>query len=310
MSETILLTGATGFIGSHLLEELINQNYEVIILKRSFSNTWRIDHLLNDVTSYDIDKVPIENIFDNHGINYVVHLATYYKKTHEYNDIEELMESNITIPTKILEQMRLHSVDYFINTGTFFEYELNSKLIGENQKRRPYNLYASSKIAFSEVLQYYANNYNIKAVDLKLYAPYGPKDNEKLMVYLIKNFINKTSFNMTPCEQKWNWTYVKDIVEAYVKALKYIKKMKSNYEVFNIGYDKSYSIKEVINTLEKITGISNLVNYDKQYNENEIFYVCCDNTKVKNILGWIPKYDLNKGLKEMYQYYMEGENER
>jgi nucleoside-diphosphate-sugar epimerase len=170
-------------------------------------------------------------------------------------------------------------------------------------------LYASSKIAFSEILKYYNNNYDIKTVDLKLFAPYGPKDNEKLIVYLIKNFINKTSFNMTPCEQKWNWTYVKDIVEAYIKALKYVKKMKTNYKAFNIGYDTPYSIKKVINTLEKITGINNLVNYDKQYNENEIFYVCCDNTKAKNMLGWIPKYDLYDGLKEMYQYYAGRKNE-
>ena len=76
MPETILLTGATGFLGSHLLEALLAREYQVVILKRSFSNTWRINHLLDRVHSYDVDNVSVEKVFDKHKIDIVnIHFA-------------------------------------------------------------------------------------------------------------------------------------------------------------------------------------------------------------------------------------------
>ncbi len=308
MSKTILLTGATGFLGSHLLEALIKEKYNVIILKRSFSNTWRIQHLLDNIMSYDIDKIDLKQVFEENEIYYVIHLATYYKKSHSYNDVPKMIESNIYFPSLLLELMKQYSINYFINTGTFFEYSLNKRLIDENTNKNPYNLYASTKIAFTEILKYYSKNHNIKSIDLKLFAPYGPKDNEnKLMVSLIKSFINKELIEVSPGEQRWSWTYYKDIIIAYLKSLKYITQMKENYAVFNIGYDKAYSIREIVQTLEEITGIKNVVKYTKPYAYNELFYVLCDNTKSKNLLKWLPKYDLKSGLRDMYNYYMKGE---
>ncbi len=244
MSKTVLLTGATGFIGSHLLEELINQNYEVIILKRSFSNTWRIDHLLDNITFYDIDKVPIENIFDNHEINYVVHLATYYKKTHEYNDIEEMMESNITIPTKILEQMRLHSVEYFINTGTFFEYDLNSRLIGKN------------------------NNIWLLSISLILFVIAGFIKRGYKRGNTIVDSINNNTFE----------TIKKEIVDIYpmfvslITNKKYVEGIIKAYCMFisKLNAHKSLTPREICNRYGNIKGIETITEiFEKVYYGNK-----------------------------------------
>lgn len=74
----ILLTGATGFLGSYILERLIKSDYDVVILKRSFSDTWRINHLLDQVISYDIDKVSIDQPFIDNKIRAVIHTVTNY----------------------------------------------------------------------------------------------------------------------------------------------------------------------------------------------------------------------------------------
>ena len=309
MIKNILLTGATGFIGSHLLEKLLKESYNVIVLKRSFSDTWRIKHLLIKVKKYDIDKISLETVFKENKIDCVIYLATYYRKKHSKEDVVNMIDTNIKFPSELLEQMRLSSVKYFINTGTFFEYAQKSEPINETQSRLPYDLYAATKIAFSEILKYYSDQQSITSIDLKLFAPYGPKDNEKLIVFVVKNYLGKKKFSISPGEQKWNWTFVKDIADAYIKALKYIEKMDNSYEVFNIGSDKIYSIKEIIEVIEKINGGECLVSYDKPYSKNEIFYVCCDNTKAKNLLGWIPKYNLQDGLKQTYNYYRGELNE-
>jgi len=76
--KTILLTGPTGFLGSHLLQALLNEGYKVIILKRSFSDTWRINHLLDNLKSYDINKTPLEKPFEENKIDIIIHTATNY----------------------------------------------------------------------------------------------------------------------------------------------------------------------------------------------------------------------------------------
>jgi len=265
--------------------------------------------LLIKAKKYDIDKTSLETVFKENKIDCVIYLATYYRKKHSKEDVVNMIDTNIKFPSELLEQMRLSSVKYFINTGTFFEYAQKSEPINETQSRLPYDLYAATKIAFSEILKYYSDQQSITSIDLKLFAPYGPKDNEKLIVFVVKNYLGKKKFSISPGEQKWNWTFVKDIADAYIKALKYIEKMDNSYEVFNIGSDKIYSIKEIIEVIEKINGGECLVSYDKPYSKNEIFYVCCDNTKAKNLLGWIPKYNLQDGLKQTYNYYRGELNE-
>jgi nucleoside-diphosphate-sugar epimerase len=301
----ILLTGATGFIGSHVLKRGLNENYQIIIAKRSNSNTKKIKDVLSKVKCYDIDKIPISKIFENNKIDLVIHCATYYKKNQSYEDISEMIDSNITFPSQILEQMHIHNVKYFINTGSFFEYAVSTKKISETQKKEPYNFYASTKAGFSEILKWYSKNCGIKVIELRLFSAYGPGDNEKLFNFLIKNFINQKKFEMSPCEQRWNWTFVEDIADAYARLIKYIKNMKSDYECFNIGNEKTASIKEIIKILERMSGKNNLVAYTKPYVQNEIFYVNCNSKKAQKEFGWKAKHDIKKGIKITYDWLKE-----
>lgn len=303
MIKAILLTGATGFIGSYLLEDLLQKGYKVVITKRSSSDTWRINHLLDKIRSYDVDKIKIEKIFEENKIDCTIHLATHYKKVHSEDDVEKFIDAGIRFPALILQQMVKHNVRFFINTGTFTEYEICPEPIRENAKKRAHNLYSAFKIAFSDILEYYSNEFGIKAIDLKLFSPYGPKDNEKLFVYIVKSFAGGKRFEVTKGEQKWDWTYVNDIVDAYIKSLRYIEIMKNRYEAFNIGADNVHSIREIISLLEGISGKKELAMFTKEYPKNDIFLVNCNNSKARKHLGWAPRTDLNTGLKEMYEFY-------
>ena len=238
------------------------------------------------------------------GLDIAIHCATKYIKSHHNSrDALDVIRTNISFPTELLEHMRHTGIRYFINTGTFFEYAPSDTPIDENHPIRPYNLYAATKQAFSNVLLYYAREQGIKAVELKLFAPYGPRDNEKLFPFLIRNFLMETPFSMSPSEQRWNFTYVSDIVDAYIQSIDYIVRMDDKLTVFNIGQSEVYSVKEVIELLQEMTKRYDLVSYTKPYPENEIFYTNCDNSKAVRRLGWSPRYDLQQGLKETYSYY-------
>jgi len=311
----LLLTGATGFLGSHLLEALVEKGHRVIILKRSFSNTWRINHILtahdSQITSHNIDLVPIEEAFKQHPPDMVIHLATCYRKFHSQEDVEELMRTNVEFPSLILELCRKYGVKYFINTGTFFEYDLVHSQISEKDPFRPYNLYAATKIAFENILKFYVVEYGIKAVTLKLFAPYGYRENEtKLIPFLIKSILEGKDVSISKGKQRWDFTYCKDIVRAYINSMSYVQKMGTQYESFNIGKGIPNSLEEVAELLLTIAGSRTKILLEKPYNEKEIFWACADPAKAMNKLGWLPEYDLKRGLTETFEWYKKYYEER
>ena len=120
LKPTILLTGATGFVGSHLLKHLVKVKYEVVVLKRLTSDVSRIEKLIGTVTIYDIDNNKIETAFQNHKINVVMHLAMSYGKKQNY---ENLIQTNIILGLELVSLSIKYEVDVFMNTDTFFNTE-------------------------------------------------------------------------------------------------------------------------------------------------------------------------------------------
>lgn len=307
MPKSILLTGATGFIGSHILEELLKNNYEVILLKRSFSDNWRFKHLLNnpkiDLKVYDIDKIKLGTIFNENEINGILHLATYYKKYQSNEDISPMMESNIKFPIDLLDLAVSHDVDFFVNTGTFFEYDTKRVPLSENSQIKPFNFYAKTKIAFESSLEYYFSEKGINTSTMKIFSPYGPFDEEKKIIpHLILNLLKNNPVELSHGLQKLDFVYVKDITRAYLKLIENINNFDS-YETFNIASGFPYSIREIVSILEEITSSQ----LDKKWgadieNKNIIF---SDINKSKEYLNWVPEYSIHEGLKETVNYYRD-----
>ncbi|MDD5627244.1 MAG: NAD(P)-dependent oxidoreductase [Patescibacteria group bacterium] len=307
MIKTVLVTGAAGFIGSHLLENLLKKNYRVIALLHSASNNTRIEPFRRAVKIYYSDKNELGLIFKESHIDCIIHLATkYIKKHNNLNEVEEMIDTNVKFPSLLCQLAIQAEVKYFINTGTFSEYKMKNLPLKEEDEKCAYNLYAATKLSFAEILKYYANSYNFKVIDFKLFAPFGDRDNEKLMAFLIKSLNKGEEIEFSGGEQRWNFTYVKDIAQAYLCALKHFNKI-VKFEGFNVGYDKAYSIKEITKKIEKIANKKfNIIWGAKPYIENEVYYVNCDNSKLKKILKWKPLYNLDYGLEKTYYYYLNG----
>jgi nucleoside-diphosphate-sugar epimerase len=302
----IFITGGAGFIGSHLIERLIKKGFNIIILVKDLNSIKRLSKFKESLIIYDVNT-PLNEIFEKHNIDLVIHLATYYKKDHSSEDVKDMIQTNITLPNLILEEMVKHNVKYFINTGSFFEYDLKTRdLISEESVQNPYNFYSSLKVGFRNILEYYCKNKGIKAIDLKLFSPYGPGDNLKLILFLINSVLENNCVEISKGEQELNWTYVEDIVDAYLKSIDYILNMGSNFESFNICSNEIISIQEIVKLLEGISGRIGLIKCVKEYRDDEIMYAKGDNNKAKRVLGWHPNYLMEKGLKKTYDYYKNG----
>jgi nucleoside-diphosphate-sugar epimerase len=124
-SQKVLLTGATGFLGSHLVRALLAEKYELIILKRSFSDISRIEGVINEADVYDIDRCPLEQPFKEHKkIDFVIHTATIYGRNQE--KITKIFETNLSFPLKLLETATFFNTDTFFNADTILYEHLNA----------------------------------------------------------------------------------------------------------------------------------------------------------------------------------------
>ncbi len=289
----VWVTGATGFIGSHLVKRLVSQDkYNITILKRSNSNVWRIKDILSKVESYDIDKVNLKTFIENETVGLIVHLATNYGRSGE--SVEAIIESNITFPSTLIDIALKNGLKGFINTDT--------SVIDT------YSFYASTKKAFLHLLNCFHKERDLNVINLQLEYVYGPQDDDsKFIPYLIKGILDNRSVNASPGMQKRDFIFVDDVVDAYVKAIGLIEGMDKDFISLEIGRGESISLRDFAGIIENLTSKKSRINWRAlPYRKNEIFDSRADIKKAKELLNWQPKHNLEEGLRKTIRWYLKG----
>lgn len=272
------------------------------IFLRKNTNISRIHHVFDHAHLSHVYQDTLEQYFKQDTPEYVIHTWTCYKKTHISEDLEEMIDANVSFPAKILQLCTDNSVKYFINTGTFFEYSYqDNEVITERLDIWARNLYASTKLAFLEILKYYCEIEWIKSINLRLFSPYGKKDNLKVIPLIIQKLLLGEEIRLI--NQRLCFTYVEDIVDAYILCIDKIQNMTEQYTDINIA-GKSHTISEVVSILENISQKKLTIiwwTYALRSEKN----VRCDTSKAYNLLDWNEKTPIDKWLILTYKYYKD-----
>lgn len=281
----ILLTGATGFLGSHLLESFISQGFEVVILKRSTSDTWRINHLLKKIKSYNVDQVSIGIVFEEVRPTVIVHTACSYGRNDE--TIVDIVNANLIFGIQLMEEGIKNKVQTFINTDSLLPRNVND--------------YSLSKAQLSDWLQKYAEQ--IQVVNFKIEHMYGPKDDtRKFLPWLINKMINgKGDINLTSGIQKRDFIYIDDIVNAFDIVINNKDGLPS-WSEFDIGTNKFIFVKDFVLLVANELGRFNKIEILPRlkfgtipYREADVMIPELDNSKLLE-LGWSPETDVYNGI--------------
>ena len=304
----VFITGAAGFIGSHLTKKLLQEGLEVAILKREQSNVWRIKDVLDKIRVYNADlrdNYKISKIISDFGPDIVFHLATYYAVGHTSGEIVPMIESNVLGTVNLLEASK-ESAGLFVNTSSSFVYKESASKLRENGPLSPFNLYALTKIQAEQACTFYAETYGLKAVTFRIFPPYGPGDHERRLVpYTINSLLNGDRPKMTTGNQRWDFIFVDDIVAAYLSSLS-VSDLPNKHEVINVGTGIAVSVREVVMMIKDIIGCEIEPDWGViPHRDNEIWSLFADTKKARMLLGWRSTTPLKTGLALTVKWFEE-----
>lgn len=287
-----LVTGATGYAGSHLARHLIESGHETHIVTRPGSDWGRIEDIrdrvqtcvytgLSDLTAYMESYEPFDAVF---------HIAA----AAGYGDspMDDYLRGNIVFGAHLLEAMARSGCQIFINTGTVWVH-------GQNRDYDPVCLYAATKAAFRKIIDYYAQARGIKAITLEMYDSYGEDDTRPKLVQLLRQAARTgIPLDTTPGEQPIALVHIDDITAGYMHAWALASQMRAPvHETYVLDAEEAVTVRELIARMEKIWGRPVPVNLGaKPYREREVMTLW---DKGVRLPGWSPLIGLDEGLKRL-----------
>ena len=287
----ILVTGASGYIGSELVTKLTGLGCSVAVIKRVSSNLTSLNHVLDKISIYECDNSTesVIKVVKDCNPDVVVHLASLFIAEHKSADIENLIASNLLFSTQIVEAMKHNNVKFLVNTGTSWEHFNNSKY-------NPVCLYAATKHAFESILEYYVQTSDLRVITLKLFDTYGPRDTRpKLILFLQKLALTGEKLAMSKGEQLIDIVYIDDVIEAFLVSIKRLRSLdpKSN-ESYSVSSSDPITLKNLVRIFEEASGLKMNINWGlREYRAREVM-IPWDNGC--DIPGWRPEVGLLEGF--------------
>lgn len=312
----VLITGITGFVGSHLAELLLSKEYEVYGIERPRSKDENITHIRDKLKLFEADIrdfSSMQNLIKSVEPQYIFHLAAQSFVKLSFSAPGETLMTNIIGNLNILEAVRQLNIDPIIQiAGSSEEYGLvkeDEVPIKETNPLRPLSPYGVSKVAQDRLAIQYNKSYGIKTVVTRAFNHTGPRRGE---VFATSNFAKQIAeiekdkkepvIHVGNLEAKRDWTDVRDVVKAYLLAVE-----KCDYgEVYNICSGKTWKISEMLDILLKMSEKKIEIRQDaSRLRPSDVPILLGDCTKFKEKTGWQPEIPFETTMKDLLDYWRE-----
>lgn len=301
----VILTGATGFIGSNLARRLLRDGHELHLLVRPSYKSCRIEEIRDDMRLHEVDlgnEKVLTDVVGKIQADWVFHLSAHGAYSTQKN-LRKIVQTNIVGTLNLVEACLKTGFEAFINTGSSSEYGFKDHAPSETEWLEPNSHYAITKAFTTLFCRHTAQSRKVHLTTLRLYSVYGPyEETSRLIPTLIRlGLQNKLPLLVNPNIGR-DFVYIDDVIEAYLLAA--AQPDQEPGPIYNVGTGTQTSIREVVAVAKKVLGITDEPEWgsmpDRQWDTNTWI---ADNRKIKNKLGWQPHSIFEQGFRLMVKWF-------
>ncbi|MFD0676221.1 MULTISPECIES: NAD-dependent epimerase/dehydratase family protein [unclassified Paenibacillus] len=287
MKKNIVLTGANGFVGQYLSEELRKQNYNIV----------EITSKNGSIVDFNLQK----NITK---VDHVIHLAAKTFVPDSWNNPYNFYDTNIMGTANVLEFCR-HTNSKLTFLSTYIYGQPTKSYVDESHPINPNSPYNHSKVLAESLCKFYSENFNVPISILRPFNIYGPGQKTHFLIpeiirQCMDNSIDK--IEVMDLKPKRDYLHVRDLVNAISLTLQYNN---SGLSIYNVGSGISVSVEEIIKLVLKESCSIKSYSSKGQVRKNEVMDIKADITKIKKDLKWEPTISLRQGIEEMLNAFNE-----
>jgi len=292
-TDTVLLSGGSGFIGSHIAEILSSNHYKVLILIRNQTDLWRLNEIRNkNHILVNLDVPGFKNEIQKHSPTCFIHSAWQGVKATERENWT-IQAQNIMFTLEMLSLSNLLGINKIIALGSQAEYGKVEGRISEDTNCNPTTAYGAAKVATQLLLKSFCETHNINWFWLRTFSLYGERENESWLIpSLIKNILSAKPMDLTACEQRYDYMYAGDFSKAIIKTIE----TKSSSGIFNLSSNSSIVLKDIISQIQNYIRFDSILNFGAlPYRTNQVMHIEGNSTK------FIERFDveLNANIENM-----------
>ncbi|MFP3917206.1 NAD-dependent 4,6-dehydratase LegB [Lysinibacillus telephonicus] len=322
MRKKILVTGADGFIGSHLTEELIRQGYDVraFVYYNSFNSWGWLDQSPKEIKS-QLD-VFAGDIRDPYGVKeamkgctHVLHLASLIAIPYSYHSPATYVDTNVTGTLNVVQAARELGIEKVVHTSTSEVYGTAQYVpIDEDHPLQGQSPYSASKIGADQMALSFFRSFDTPVAIIRPFNTYGPRQSARAVIpTIISQLANGAStIKLGAISPTRDFNFVKDTVQGFISVM---ESPKSIGEVINIGSNYEISIGDTAKLIANIMNVDLKIETDEQRirpEKSEVERLWAENQKAKQLLGWQPAYGgkegLRRGLEETIEWFTNPKN--
>ncbi|MCB9812860.1 MAG: NAD-dependent epimerase/dehydratase family protein [Pseudomonadales bacterium] len=300
----IIVTGGSGFLGTHMIRALKNEGHEVknIDLRPSRDND--VNTIIADIRNTDLMKQHIKDA------EVVFHFAGLIEAGESVKFPQKYVDTNISGTISVLEAMRVNNIKtiIFSSSAAVYGEPLNIP-IKEDDRTIPINPYGMNKLAMEGLISSYVEAHKFTGVALRYFNLYGPEEHHMPESHAMPRFIKQIFNNQEVTvygngEHKRDYIHIRDIVSAHFKALDYAIKNPEKYHYFNLSTEKPSTVLEIAREVEKAMNKQAKITYLAE-RPGDPLVLYANAQKARQYLGWQAQVSLEDGVKETVDYFLK-----
>ncbi len=303
----VLVTGASGFIGSHLTRQLVAEGAEVHAITSAVSSVYpiRLAPIRDQITLHEAnlnDRSAMDSVVAAARPSIIWHLGAFTHVGKSWNRVDECIQTNIQGTVNLLEALAGTGYERFVYTGTSEIYGDIEVPFREDAQVRPISPYSVSKYAGERYCRMFHQGHGWPIVMLRPFNAFGPMQTpDRVVPEIITRALRRQPLKMTQGRQTREFNFVTDLAEGFVKAG---TTPGIEGEIINIGCGEEVSMRALAETILDLMGNPIQAEFGALPDRpTEIWRMYCDSTKARSLLGWKPSHTLRDGLAETIEWY-------